>query len=89
MLSIRLARLGSTHSPCYRVVVSDSRKTPRSTNSDVIGYYNPTHEPPIIEIDRARAEYWMSKGARPSQTVRSLIARAGTAAEAPVATEAS
>lgn len=80
MLAIRLSRQGSTHKACYRVVVSDSRKTPRGANTETIGYYDPKTNPPILQIDTARAEYWISKGARPSDTVRSLLSKAAQAA---------
>ena len=75
MLAIRLARLGSTHQPTYRVVVNDSRMTPRAANRETIGYYDPRHHPPRLEINRERVEYWLAKGARPSLTVKGLLRR--------------
>lgn len=85
MLAIRLARMGSTHKPFYRVVVNDSRRTPRAKNVETIGFYDPKKNPPVINLDRARADYWISKGARPSETVRSLIQKVATAAPPAVA----
>jgi small subunit ribosomal protein S16 len=42
----------------------------------MIGHYNPVTNPPVVVIDRARAELWISKGAQPSNTVRKLMANA-------------
>jgi len=88
MLAIRLARYGSTHRPCYRVVVNDSRKTPRGRQRDVIGHYDPRKEPQILEIDLAKADYWIQHGAQPSDTVKSLIKKLQEKAKAvPAGTE--
>jgi small subunit ribosomal protein S16 len=76
MLKIRLRRAGSTHSPFYRIVVSDSLKTPSAATVEQIGFYNPTKEPMQLSIDKARVEYWMNHGAQLSDTVRSLLKKA-------------
>lgn len=76
MLTIRLRRMGSKQDPFYRVIVSDSRATPRSRFVDTLGSYDPGFEPAKVDIDLARAEEWIRKGARPSDTVRSLLGRA-------------
>jgi small subunit ribosomal protein S16 len=73
MLKIRLRRVGTTHAPFYRVVVSDSRKTPSSTSVEQIGHYDPKTNPATIKIDRERVDYWVSKGAQLSPTVKSLL----------------
>jgi small subunit ribosomal protein S16 len=87
MVRIRLTRLGARKKPFYRVVVAESR-TPRDGRSlEQIGHYNPMVEPPVLNIDVARADYWISKGAQPSDTVADLIARARAAA-APAETQA-
>lgn len=83
MLRIRLSRMGSNNRPFYRVVVSDSRRTPRARVVETIGHYNPSTEPAKVEIDVKRADDWIGKGAHPSETVRSLLIRlkkAGVAA---------
>lgn len=79
MLRIRLRRMGSKQDAFYRVIVSDSRVTPRSRFVDTLGTYDPGFEPAKVEIDVARAEEWIRKGARPSDTVRSLLGRAKVA----------
>jgi len=75
MLKIRLRRMGATNRPFYRVVVSDSRKATTASAIEEIGTYDPRQDPPRIQIDRARVDYWVSNGARLSDTVRNLVAR--------------
>jgi len=75
MLSIRLRRTGTTRRPHYRVVVADSRKPRDGRFLEVLGHYDPRRDPAVVKIDTERARYWMGKGARPSETVRSLLKR--------------
>jgi len=75
MLKIRLRRMGATNRPFYRVVVSDSRLTPKGVALEEIGTYDPRQNPPHIRIDKGRVDYWVSNGARLSDTVRQLVAR--------------
>ncbi len=83
MLMIRLRRGGAKKHPMYRVVVSDSRKTPTADYLDQVGIYNPNVEPPEIRIDLEKVDQWKAKGAGVSQTVDSLIRKARRQAEAP------
>jgi small subunit ribosomal protein S16 len=76
MLTIRLRRGGARGNPMYRVVVSDSRKTPGADYVEQVGIYNPHSDPPELKIDLAKVEEWQGKGAGVSETVRSLIKRA-------------
>ena len=73
MLMIRLRRGGAKKKPIYRVVVSDSRKTPRADYLEQVGFYDPNQEPPEIRIDLEKVEQWQKKGAGVSDTVQSLI----------------
>lgn len=73
MLSIRLRRMGSKHRPYYRVVVSENDKVPTSSCVEEIGYYHPISNNKDTKVDKERAEYWLSKGARPSKTVSELF----------------
>jgi len=73
MLAIRLRRAGATKRPYYRVVVTDSRAWRDGRFVEVIGNYDPRKTPAVVKIDAARAQYWMEKGAKPSDTVRSLL----------------
>jgi len=77
--------MGSNHKPFYRIVVSDSLRTPRARVVEAIGHYNPRTDPAQIQIDVVRADHWISKGAHPSDTVRSIITRQKKAAAAATA----
>jgi small subunit ribosomal protein S16 len=75
MLSIRMRRTGSKKRPFFRVVVTEAR-TPREGGFiEVLGFYNPRTKPATVEIDRARVSHWLKQGARPSDSVRTLLAR--------------
>ncbi|MCH8203710.1 MAG: 30S ribosomal protein S16 [Candidatus Hydrogenedentes bacterium] len=91
---IRLKRGGRTHAPYYRVVVMDSRAKLTGRVIEELGIYHPCARPePLMEIEEDRALDWLSKGARPSDTVRSILSKkgimakhaAGAAASAPAA----
>jgi len=74
---IRLRRMGAKKQPFYRVVVADSRYPRDGRFIEEIGYYNPLTNPAEIKIDEEKALKWMATGAEPSDTVRSLLKRAG------------
>ena len=75
MLKIRLRRVGGTNAPAYRIVVSDSRRTPTAKIVEELGHYDPTKNPPRLDLDRDKAKAWIAKGASVSETVRKLIAK--------------
>jgi small subunit ribosomal protein S16 len=77
MLSIRLRRTGSAKKPYYRVVVADSRAWRDGRFVETLGHYDPRRSPAVVKIDAERAEYWITRGAKPSETVRSLLKRKG------------
>lgn len=76
MLKIRLRRMGAKKSPFYRIVVSDSRSTPRGRFLDILGTYDPGTDPGTVKLDLDRTDGWIKKGAQASETVKSLISRA-------------
>ena len=76
-VKIRLTRLGSKKSPFYRVVVADSRFPRDGRFVEEIGYYNPLTEPAEIKIDADKAQKWLNNGAQPTDTVKSLLKKAG------------
>ncbi len=80
MLSIRLRRTGSTKRPYYRVVVADSRAWRDGRFIEVLGHYDPRRNPAVVKIDADRAKHWIGKGARATDTVRSLLKRTTAAA---------
>lgn len=72
-VSIRLRREGTKNRPYYRVVVADSRSPRDGKFVEIIGTYDPKQTGQNSSFNMERAEYWISKGAQPSETVRSLI----------------
>lgn len=76
-VKLRLSRIGGHKRPVYRVVAAESKMPRDGRFIEVIGKYNPTQEPSFIEIDKDRAEYWLSHGAVPSDAVRNLLAISG------------
>ncbi len=73
MLAIRLKRVGRKGIPLYRVVVSERKKRPTGSSIDEIGTYDPGQELSEIKLKMDRVDYWLSQGARPSNTVKKLI----------------
>lgn len=78
MVRIRLRRVGRKKAPAYRIVVADSQSPRDGKFIEIIGQYAPRQsDEQKLHLDAARATYWMSVGAQPSDTVRSLLRRAG------------
>ena len=76
-VKIRLRRTGRKRSPSYRIVVTDSRSPRDGKFLEIIGQYAPRTGEQALNLDVARANYWMDNGAQPSDTVRSLLRKAG------------
>ncbi len=76
MVKIRLRRDGAKNRPYYRVVVADQRSPRDGKFIELIGNYDPKEPGDNSNLDLARADYWISKGAQASDTVRSLMKRA-------------
>jgi len=73
LVAIRLARIGSKKRPYYRIVVIEKRRARNGRTLEVIGQYNPIANPAQIAVNPERAQYWLSKGAEPSETVASIL----------------
>jgi len=73
LVAMRLARIGSKKRPFYRIVVIDKRRARNGRFLEVLGQYGPIANPVQIEINPERAKYLLSKGAEPSETVRSIL----------------
>lgn len=73
---IRLKRIGAKNSPVYRVVVADSRSPRDGKFIEEIGTYQPLKKETNFTLDLERAQYWISKGAQPSDTVASFLRKA-------------
>ena len=80
MVRIRLRRMGKKKDPTYRIVVADVRSPRDGKFIEIIGNYAPTRQPKTLNIDGARARYWLSVGAQPSDTVEYLLKKAGVLA---------
>jgi len=72
-VKIRLKRIGAKKTPFYRVVVADERSPRDGKFIEEIGYYNPLTDPVDIKIDAEKATKWLSNGAQPTETVRTLL----------------
>lgn len=77
MVKIRLKRMGMKKKPFYRVVVADINSPRDGRNIAEIGYYDPMTTPATIQIDGEAAKSWLSKGAQPTDTVRTLLKKSG------------
>ena len=74
---IRLRRVGRKKQPHYRIVVADSTSPRDGRFVEIIGQYHPRQAENSLEVRKDRANYWLDNGALPSDTVRSLLRRAG------------
>lgn len=76
MLAIKLMRTGAKKRPSYRVVVKEKQSKRDGAYLENLGTYNPTREPAEIKLKADRVQYWLSKGAQPTDTVAQLIKQA-------------
>ncbi len=72
-VKIRLKRLGAKKAPFYRIVVADSKSPRDGKFIEEIGYYDPTKEPSVINVDAEKAKKWLSTGAQPTETVKRIL----------------
>ena len=77
MVKIRLKRMGAHKKPFYRIVVADVRSPRDGRFIEEIGYYNPMTEPKALNLDADKIKEWVKKGAKPTDTAKALIAKAG------------
>ena len=76
MVKIRLQRFGKKKSPFYHIVVADSKSPRDGRIIEQIGTYNPMTEPSTIVLDKEKVEKWIKNGAKPTDTVKTLIEKA-------------
>jgi len=76
-VKIRLKRMGKKRNASYRLIVSEGSNAPSGNFIEELGYYDPTTEPETYEIDEQKALKWLGNGAKPSDTVRSLLKKSG------------
>ncbi|HEY5913078.1 MAG TPA: 30S ribosomal protein S16 [Verrucomicrobiae bacterium] len=79
-VKIRMKRVGAKNAPVFRIVVADSRSPRDGKFIEELGTYQPLKKGDNVKMDLVRANYWVSKGAQPSETVASFIKRANKAA---------
>lgn len=79
MVRLRLKRFGRTHLPTYRLCAMDARSPRDGKAIEELGYFHPcnNNEAEQIKLDTERVQYWLSVGARPTETVATLIRKAG------------
>ena len=76
MVEIRLQRVGAKKAPFYHIVVADSRVSRDGKIIEQIGTYDPMTNPSTIVLDKEKTEKWIKNGAKPTDTVKALIAKA-------------
>ncbi len=76
-VKLRLKRMGAKKAPFYRIVAADSRSPRDGRFIEQLGTYDPTKDPAIVSINEEAVLKWLNNGAQPSDTVRSLLSRAG------------
>lgn len=79
MLMIRLSRRGAPKKPMYRIVVIEKDRARDGRSIEVVGTYNPRTSPATVELKRDRVDYWVGRGAKMSDTVNRLVAKAPAA----------
>jgi small subunit ribosomal protein S16 len=70
-----MRRVGSKKKPYFRVVVTEARSARESSFVENVGTYNPRSKPAVVEINKERVQHWLKLGARPSDSVRTLLAK--------------
>ncbi|MGA9771122.1 MAG: 30S ribosomal protein S16 [Blastocatellia bacterium] len=68
-------RMGAKKKPFYRINVTEKRTKRDGSFVEIVGYYNPCRNPADVKINLERINYWIERGAQPSDTVRSLLKR--------------
>jgi small subunit ribosomal protein S16 len=82
VVKLRLRRMGAKKRPSYRIVAADSRSPRDGAFIESVGFYDPITDPATINVNLDRARHWLNNGAQPTDTVRSILKRAGVYAEA-------
>jgi small subunit ribosomal protein S16 len=83
-----MTRVGSKKKPYFRLVVMEGRTALQSSFVENLGTYNPRMKPAQVDVNKERVKYWLGKGARPSDSVRTLLAKHVTRDLSAVAAEA-
>lgn len=73
-VTIRLARIGKRNAPAFKIVVANTRDKRNGRFLDILGHYNPSHNPPLFSIDKDKYKEWKGKGALSTDAVEKLLA---------------
>lgn len=76
-VKLRLKRMGSKAKPFYRIVAADSRSPRDGRFLETVGTYDPIKKDAPVTVDEEKTLYWLSKGAIPTDTVRSILSKQG------------
>jgi len=76
-VKIRLRRMGAKKAPFYRIVVADSRYPRDGRFIEEVGTYDPTKEPSAISVDTEKVKKWLTNGAQPTDTVKTILKKEG------------
>ena len=80
-VKIRLNRMGAKRNPFYRIVVADSRAPRDGRFIEILGNYDPSQTPALVNVDEDKVLDWMNKGAQPTDTVKNLLSKQGIMAK--------
>ena len=80
-VKIRLNRMGAKKNQFYRIVVADSRAPRDGRFIEVLGNYDPSQNPAVVNVDEEKVLDWMGKGAQPTDTVKNLFSKKGLMAK--------
>lgn len=80
-VKIRLNRMGAKKNPFYRIVVADSRAPRDGRFIEVLGNYDPSQNPAVVNVDEEKVLDWIGKGAQPTDTVKNLFSKKGLMAK--------
>ena len=76
-VKLRLMRMGKTKQPTYRLVAADARSPRDGRFIEIVGTYQPRHDPSTIEIDNDKCVKWLQQGAQPTERVEKLLKLSG------------
>ncbi len=79
MLKIRFSRVGKKGQPSFRLIVAEHKAPIKGKHVEIVGTYHPSQKPKVAMLKKDRIEYWISKGACPTDTVASLLKKEGYA----------
>ena len=77
MVKLRFQRFGTHKKPFYRIVATDSRNPRDGRFIEIVGTYNPLTNPATVKFEEEKVIKWLSVGAKPTDTVKSLLSKEG------------